>query len=44
MYCEFLKNENGSIIKNAAIMCWGDCNQFYTLQSYNDFDPYLQGN
>ncbi len=36
MYCEFLKNENGSIIKNAAIMRWGDCNQFYTLQSYND--------
>lgn len=36
MYCEFLKNENGSTIKNAAIMRWGDCNQFYTLQSYND--------
>lgn len=36
MYCEFLKNENGNTIKNAAIMRWGDCNQFYTLQSYND--------
>lgn len=36
MYCEFLKNVNGSTIKNAAIIHWGDCNQFYTLQSYND--------
>lgn len=36
MYCEFLKNENGNTLKNAAIMRWGDCNQFYTLQSYND--------
>ena len=36
MYCDFLKNENGNTIKNAAIMRWGDCNQFYTLQSYND--------
>lgn len=36
MYCEFLKNENGSTIKNAAIIRWGDCNQFYSLQSYND--------
>lgn len=36
MYCEFLKNVNGSTIKNAAIIRWGDCNQFYTLQSYND--------
>lgn len=36
MYCEFLKNENGSTIKNAVIIRWGDCNQFYTLQSYND--------
>lgn len=36
MYCEFLKNENGSTIKNAAVIRWGDCNQFYTFQSYND--------
>ena len=36
MYCEFLKNENGSTIKNAAIIRWGDCKQFYTLQSYNN--------
>ena len=36
MYCEFLKNENGNTIKNAVVMRWGDCNQFYTLQSYND--------
>ena len=36
MYCEFLKNESGNTIKNAAVMRWGDCNQFYTLQSYND--------
>ena len=36
MHCDFLKNENGSTIKNAVIIRWGDCNQFYTLQSYND--------
>lgn len=36
MYCEFLKNVNSSTIKNAAIIRWGDCNQFYTLQSYNE--------
>jgi hypothetical protein len=36
MYCEFLKNENGSTIKNAVVIRWGDCKQFYTLQSYND--------
>lgn len=36
MYCEFLKNENGNTLKNSAIIRWGDCNQFYTLQSYND--------
>ena len=36
MYCDFLKNENGNTIKNAAIIRWGDCKQFYTLQSYND--------
>lgn len=36
MYCEFLKNENGNALKNCAIIRWGDCNQFYTLQSYND--------
>ena len=36
MYCEFLKNENGNTTKNAVVMRWGDCNQFYTLQSYND--------
>ncbi len=36
MYCEFLKNENGNTIKNAVVMRWGNCNQFYTLQSYND--------
>lgn len=36
MYCEFLKNENGSTLKNCVVMRWGDCNQFYTLQSYND--------
>lgn len=36
MYCEFLKNENGNTIKNAVVMRWGDCGQFYTLQSYND--------
>lgn len=36
MYCDFLKNENGNTLKNCAIIRWGDCNQFYTLQSYND--------
>ena len=36
MYCEFLKNENGHTLKNCAVIRWGDCNQFYTLQSYND--------
>lgn len=36
MYCKFLKNENGNTIKNAAIIRWGDCKQFYTLQSYNN--------
>lgn len=36
MYCDFLKNETGSTIKNAAVIRWGDCGQFYTLQSYND--------
>lgn len=36
MYCEFLKNENGNTLKNCAIIRWGDCNQFYTLQLYND--------
>lgn len=36
MYCVFLKKENGSTIKNAAIIRWGDSKQFYTLQSYND--------
>lgn len=36
MHCDFFKNVNGSTIKNAAIIRWGDCNQFYTLQSYND--------
>lgn len=36
MYCDFLKNETGSTIKNAAVIRWGDCRQFYTLQSYND--------
>lgn len=36
MYCEFLKNENGSTLKNCAVIRWGDCNQFYTLQSCND--------
>lgn len=36
MYCEFLKNENGSTIKKTVIMRWGDCKQFYTLQSYSD--------
>ena len=36
MYCDFLKNENGNAIKNATIIRWGDCGQFYTLQSYND--------
>ena len=36
MYCEFLKNENDSTLKNCAVVRWGDCNQFYTLQSYND--------
>lgn len=36
MHCDFLKNENGNTIKNAVIMRWSDCKQFYTLQSYND--------
>lgn len=36
MYCKFLKNENGNTLKNAVVVRWGDCNQFYTLQSYND--------
>lgn len=36
MHCDFLKNENSNTIKNAAVIRWGDCNQFYTLQSYND--------
>lgn len=36
MHCDFFKNVNGSTIKNVAIIRWGDCNQFYTLQSYND--------
>lgn len=36
MHCDFLKNENGNTIKNAVVIRWGDCNQFYTLQSYND--------
>lgn len=36
MHCDFLKNENSSTIKNAVIIRWGDCNQFYTLQSYNN--------
>lgn len=36
MYCDFLKNENGNMIKNAAVIRWGDCKQFYTLQSYNN--------
>lgn len=36
MYCEFLKKENGNTLKNCVVMRWGDCNQFYTLQSYND--------
>lgn len=36
MYCEFLKNESGNTIKNAAVVRWGDCGQFYTLQLYND--------
>lgn len=36
MYSEFLKNENNNTVKNAVVMRWGDCNQFYTLQSYND--------
>lgn len=36
MYCDFLKNENGNTLKNAVVMQWGDCKQFYTLQSYND--------
>lgn len=36
MYCDFLKNENENTIKNAVVMRWGDCGQFYTLQSYND--------
>lgn len=36
MYCDFLKNDNGNTLKNCAVIRWGDCNQFYTLQSYND--------
>lgn len=36
MHCDFLKNENGSTIKNAVIIRWGDCKQLYTLQLYND--------
>lgn len=36
MHCDFLKNENGSTIKNAVVIRWGDCTQFYTLQSYNN--------
>lgn len=36
MYCDFLKNENETTIKNTAVIRWGDCNQFYTLQSYKD--------
>ena len=36
MYCDFLKNDNGNTLKNCAIIRWGDCSQFYTLQSYND--------
>lgn len=36
MKCDFLKNKNGNTIKNAVVMRWGDCGQFYTLQSYND--------
>ncbi len=36
MYCDFLKNASGNTIKNAVVMRWGDCGQFYTLQSYND--------
>ena len=36
MYCESLKNDNRNTLKNCAIIRWGDCNQFYTLQSYND--------
>lgn len=36
MHCDFLKNKNDSTIKNAVIIRWGDCNQFYTLQSYSN--------
>lgn len=35
MYCEFIENSSGNVVKNQVIIFGGDCNQFAVFQSYN---------
>lgn len=36
MYCEFIKNSSGNVVKNQVIIFGGDCNQFVVFQSYDN--------
>lgn len=35
MYCEFIKNSSGNVVKNQVVIFGGDCNQFTVFQSYD---------
>lgn len=36
MYCEFIKNSSGNVVKNQVVIFGGDCHQFIVFQSYNN--------
>ena len=35
MYCEFIKNSSGNVVKNQVVIFGGDCKQFIVFQSYD---------
>ena len=35
MYCEFIKNSGGNVVKNQVVIFGGDCHQFIVFQSYD---------
>lgn len=35
MYCEFIKNSSGNVVKNQVVFFGGDCHQFTAFQSYD---------
>lgn len=35
MYCEFIKNSSGNVVKNQVVIFGGDCDQFVIFQSYD---------